>query len=163
MRRHPRKGNRWIKDKYFKTSANRHWIFAVEDRGRLYPDGKPYRVSLSRASDVPIRRHIRIRSEANPFDPKFETYFEERSTSKMRDNVRGKKRLLTLWVHQGGLCSICHQKITGDMQWAIHYISRRVDGGKDNVSNLKLTHLSCHRMVHSQSLDVVEPAATGCL
>ncbi len=81
-RRHPKKCSRWIRDKYFKTSGNRRWIFAVEDKKRIYPDGKPHRVLLFRASDVPIRRHIRIRAEANPFDPQFEAYFEERSTSK---------------------------------------------------------------------------------
>lgn len=162
-RRHPKKSSQWIKDKYFKTFGNRRWIFAVADEKRFYPDGKPFRVSLFRASNVPIRRHIRIRAEANPFDPKFETYFEERSTSKMRANLRGKKRLLGLWLHQGGLCPVCYQKITGDMQWALHYINPKIAGGSDNVSNLILTHLSCHRKVHSQSLEVVEPAATNCL
>ncbi|MFI5295262.1 MAG: group II intron reverse transcriptase/maturase [Thermodesulfovibrionales bacterium] len=148
-RRHPKKSSRWIKDKYFKTVGNRRWRFAADDRERLYPDGKPYRVSLSLASGVPIQRHRRIRSEANPFDPKFETYFEKRSISKLRDNLKGAKRLWKLWLHQGGLCPICHQKITGDMQWDIHYINHKADGGKGNVSNLILTHASCHRMVHS--------------
>lgn len=149
-RRHPEKGPLWIKSRYFKTEGNRSWIFAAEDEERVYPDGKPYRVSLFRASTVPIKRHIRIRSEANPFDPRFETYFEERSTSKMRNNLQRSKRLFSLWLHQGGLCPICHQKITSDMQCDIHYISRKVDGGKDNGSNLVLTHLDCHRKVHSQ-------------
>jgi RNA-directed DNA polymerase len=40
---------------------------------------------------VSIKWHINIRGEANPFDPKFETYFEERMTSKMRDTPKGKK------------------------------------------------------------------------
>ncbi|MGO9611406.1 MAG: HNH endonuclease [Dissulfurispiraceae bacterium] len=68
---------------------------------------------------------------------------------KIRDNLKGAKRLWGLWLHQGGLCPICHQKITGDMQWDIHYINRKTDGGKGTVSNLILTHASCHRMVHS--------------
>jgi RNA-directed DNA polymerase len=70
-------------------------MFAADDRERLYPDGKPYRVSLSLAVDVPIQRHIRIRSEANPFDPRFETYFEKRSISKLRANLKGVKRSLS--------------------------------------------------------------------
>jgi RNA-directed DNA polymerase len=83
-RRHPKKGSVWIKEKYFKTKGHRHWIFATEDREKSYPNGKPLMVSLFYASDTPIKRHIKIRGEANPFDPQFKTYFEERATSKLR-------------------------------------------------------------------------------
>ena len=90
-RRHPNKSLVWIKEKYFKTAENRGWIFASEDRVNLYPTGKPKVFSLFYASDTPIKRHIKIRSEANPFDPQFETYFEVRSTSKMRDTLARRK------------------------------------------------------------------------
>ena len=104
-RRHPDKSPVWITKKYFKTAGNRNWVFAAEDRERLYPNGKPYVVSLCRASDMPIKWHIKIKSEANPFDPQFETYFEERSTSKMRDTLKGNKRFLSL-THDH-----CHRKV----------------------------------------------------
>jgi len=154
-RRHPDKSSIWIKKKYFKTDGNRNWIFAAEDPERLHPNGKPYRVSLVRASHVPIKRHVKIKGEANPFDPKFETYFEERSTSKMRDTLKGSKRLLSLWLNQGGICPICRQPITAEMQRSLHHITRKVEGGNDNVSNLRLTHHHCHRKVHSRKLEVV--------
>jgi RNA-directed DNA polymerase len=154
-RRHPDKSPVWITKKYFKTVGSRNWAFAVEDREKLYPNGKPLVISLFRASDTPIKRHIKIRGEANPFDPKFETYFEERSTSKMRDNLKGNKRFLSLWLNQGGNCSICRQKITADMQWSLHRIACKVEGGNDNVSNLRLTHHHCHRKVHCRKLEVV--------
>ena len=87
-RRHPRKGTVWIKEKYFKTKGHRHWIFATEDSETLFPSGKPPVISLFCASGVPIKRHIKIRGAANPFDPHFKTYFEERSTSKLRDKLK---------------------------------------------------------------------------
>ena len=87
-RRHPEKRTVWIKEKYFKTKGHRHWIFATEDSEKLCPNGKPLVISLFCASDVPIKRHIKIRGEANPFDPQFKTYFEERSTSKLRDKLK---------------------------------------------------------------------------
>ena len=31
------------------------------------------------AGDTPIRRHIKIRQSANPFDPQWRTYFQERA------------------------------------------------------------------------------------
>ena len=94
-RRYPDKSPVWITKKYFRTAGNRNWVFAAEDMEKLYPNGKPYVVSLSRASDMPIKRHMKIKGEANPFDLKFVTYFEERSTSKMRDTLKGSKKFLT--------------------------------------------------------------------
>jgi len=159
QRRHPGKSRVWIRKKYFKTGRNRGWVFAADDPEKLYPNGKPCVVSLSRASDVPIKRHIKIRGEANPFDPQFETYFEERMTSKMRANLKGSKRMLTLWLTQGGICPMCCQKLTDDMQWGLHYIIRKLEGGSSNLSNLRLMHHHCHRQLHGQKFDVVEPAA----
>ncbi len=58
-RRHPDKSPVWIKKKYFKTTGNRNWVFVVaEDREKLYPDGKPFAISLFRASDIPIKREF---------------------------------------------------------------------------------------------------------
>ncbi len=90
-RRHPEKRTVWIKEKYFKTTGHRHWIFATEDSEKLPSKGKPMVMSLLCASDTPIKRHIKIRGEANPFDPQFKTYFEERSTSNLRDRLTRRK------------------------------------------------------------------------
>jgi len=87
-RRHPEKRTVWIKEKYFKTTGHRHWVFATEDSEQSCLNGKPLMTSLFYASDTPIKRHIKIRGEANPFDPQFNTYFEERSTSKLRDKLK---------------------------------------------------------------------------
>ena len=162
-RRHPDKSPFWIKEKYFKTVGNRNWVFAADDPERSNPDGKPYVASLFWASDVPIKRHIKIIGAANPFDPKFETYFEERMTSKMRAKLEGNKRLLRLWLNQGGNCPVCRQNITDDTQWRLHYIVPKVDGGRSNVSNLRLMHHCCHKKVHARKLEVVKPAAESGL
>jgi RNA-directed DNA polymerase len=162
-RRHPDKSPLWIKEKYFKTVGNRNWVFAADDPGKSYSDGKPYVVSLLWASDIPIKRHIKIIGEANPFDPEFETYFEERMTSKMRDNLKGNKRLLSLWLKQGGNCPICRQKITSDVKWILHYVVRTIEGGRNKLSNLRLAHHDCHRKAHACKLKVVKPAAESGL
>jgi hypothetical protein len=41
-------------------------------------------------------------------------------------------------------------------------IVRKVEGGRSNVSNLRLTHHYCHRKIHAQ-MEVVEPAAESSL
>jgi RNA-directed DNA polymerase len=40
-------------------------------------------VWLYRAKSTPIKRHIKVKGEANPYDPVYETYFEDREGSHM--------------------------------------------------------------------------------
>ena len=39
-------------------------------------------VELFRTSDLPIRYHVKIRSEANPYDPAYREYFETRDSKR---------------------------------------------------------------------------------
>lgn len=73
IKRHPNKGARWVKAKYFKTRGTRNWVFAAKDE----KEGKK-EVRLVSESDIPIRRHIKIKADANPHDPRWEQYFEAR-------------------------------------------------------------------------------------
>jgi len=47
--------------------------------GEQTSDGKPVWRRLVYASDTKIRRHIKIRQTANPFDPQWRAYFKERA------------------------------------------------------------------------------------
>jgi RNA-directed DNA polymerase len=74
-RRHPTKGNGWVRQKYFRTGPSQEWIFSAPTRKR---DGTWGYLDLFRASSVPIRRHVKIRAEATEFDPAYEAYFRDR-------------------------------------------------------------------------------------
>jgi RNA-directed DNA polymerase len=65
-RRHPNKPRHWVKSKYYQSTDQRHWVFCGTALGR---EGKPYRVRLFCAADVAIKRHVKIKGEANPYDP----------------------------------------------------------------------------------------------
>jgi RNA-directed DNA polymerase len=156
-RRHPMKNRSWIKARYFKTVNTRNWVFAAETDER-FPDGNPKLVTLRKATDTPIRRHIPIRMAANPFDPQWETYFEDRLGWKMKGNLTGQVKWLRLWWSQDKECPICNEKITEDTGWNIHHILPKSEGGKDILSNLVMLHPNCHRQVHSQKLIIAKPA-----
>jgi len=81
MRRHPTKGAGWVRQKYFHAEGDRNWVFAAEAK----VNGSTQRLRLFRALTIPIVRHVKIRGTANPFDPAWEPYFDQRRTAKDSD------------------------------------------------------------------------------
>ncbi len=149
-RRHPKKGKTWIKEKYFKTIGNRNWSFFGNDKG-----GQS--VELATMSAIPIERHIKIQADANPYDPKYEQYFEKRLYVKMTKGSVGKTKLARLWVQQKGICPVCKTRIDDVGNINIHHLLEKAKGGKDINSNLVILHPNCHRNVHSRKLEVSKP------
>jgi RNA-directed DNA polymerase len=81
FRRHSRKSKGWVLEKYFKSENNRKWVF----KDIYEENGEKQVFILKKFADIPITRHVKIKSDANPFDPKWDAYFEYRSrkTSKV--------------------------------------------------------------------------------
>jgi RNA-directed DNA polymerase len=102
-RRHPKKGLRWLKQKYFERHQDRDWSFFGET---CDDEGQPNKVCLSRAVSTPIQRHVKVKGEANPYDPTCETYFEKREADHMQDTFRGTRTLRFLWYEQRGCCPV---------------------------------------------------------
>jgi RNA-directed DNA polymerase len=100
-RRHPEKGARWVKDKYFKSKGTRNWVFAATEKEE---DGTSKEFILLKESDTPIKRHIKIKAAANPHAPQWEPYFESRWGKKMLYSTRGRRKLYRVWQRQDGLC-----------------------------------------------------------
>lgn len=153
-RRHPNKPRHWVKSKYFQSTDQRHWVFCGTALGR---EGKPDRVRLFCAADVAIKRHVKIKGEANPYDPAWERYFEQRLDVKMVDDLKGRRQLLHLWREQDGCCPVCQQKITKLTGWHNHHLVWRSHGGSDTAKNRVLLHPDCHRQVHNLGLTVTKP------
>ncbi|MGP9715887.1 group II intron maturase-specific domain-containing protein, partial [Psychrobacter sp. AOP22-C1-22] len=148
-RRHPKKSSTWVKNKYFHTYGSRNWVFSAEilKTGLNTPNKWLRLVNLT---SISIQRHIKIKGDANPFDPTWEDYFDKRLMSLMKKSLKGKAKLTSIWKNQEGNCPICNLKIAQDEKWDIHHKIRKVDGGSDNVTNLVMLHLNCHRQTHSQ-------------
>jgi len=136
VRRHPNKGKRWIKQRYFVRSKGRDWRFAEKDK------------ILPVLSEFRKRTHIKVRSEANPYDPAFEEYFSRRLARKMDQTLDGRRKLRWLWWWQEGLCPNCLQKITRETGWHLHHRIKRTQGGTNATSNLLLLHPNCHNQLH---------------
>lgn len=74
-RRHPKKGLRWVKKKYFRTQLNDNWTFFSKI---VNGKGESALLDLFKARTVPIRRYVKLRAEANPYDPNYRDYFNQR-------------------------------------------------------------------------------------
>lgn len=136
-RRHPTKGKRWIKQRYFRCIKGRQWRFA--DKDKLLPV----------LGDYKLHNHIKIRSEANPYDPQHDEYFSKRLAQRMERTLEGRRKLRWLWWWQEGLCPVCDRKITRETGWHLHHIVKRSERGSDKLTNLVLLHPDCHRQHHA--------------
>jgi RNA-directed DNA polymerase len=72
--RHPKKGLRWIKSKYFERVGTRDWWFFGKDAGN-----KTSHYRLFHASSIRIVRHVQVKSDLNPYDPSWAKYLAQRS------------------------------------------------------------------------------------
>jgi RNA-directed DNA polymerase len=79
-RRHPSKSVAWRQKRYFRSEGNRHWVFSASVQN--HPQGDVRRLDLFRAAGIPITRHVKIRSEATPYDPAFSDYLATRKRSR---------------------------------------------------------------------------------
>ena len=73
-RQHPRKGLEWLRKRYFRSVGHHHWIITAAtwkaDSSVSYSD-------LFQASNVSIRRHVKVQQAATAFDPTFREYFQK--------------------------------------------------------------------------------------
>lgn len=79
-RRHPNKGTKWVVRKYFLPENSCQWRF----QGVWHVNGLTTREYLSQLAQIPIRRHIKIRSEATPYDPVYADYWQSRKENQGR-------------------------------------------------------------------------------
>jgi RNA-directed DNA polymerase len=155
-RRHRGKSARWVKTKYFTRPGDTRWRFRGTVRDH---DGCLDTVLLYHARSLTIRRHVKIRGTANPYDPAWELYFEERLATQMASSLTGRGTARYLWIAQGGRCLVCGRPLTLEDGWHVHHLLWRSHGGTDEIDNLVLLHPNCHRQVHSEGL-VVEKTAS---
>ena len=72
-RKHSNKSRGWLKRKYF--SAAGPGVFSTRNKTG---SGESRVLALYRIAKTVIERHIKVRGEANPYDPQYTEYFERR-------------------------------------------------------------------------------------
>lgn len=150
-RRHRKKSPRWIKETYFPREGDRDWVFSGYQSDRK---GQAEAVTLMEAAKVRIIRHVKIRGEANPYDPAWEMYLESRAAWKMDHTLAGRSLVGYIWKGQEGRCAGCGERLRNEQKpWHLHHRVWRCRGGGDGADNLELLHANCHRQIHVKAKD----------
>ncbi|TDX32930.1 RNA-directed DNA polymerase [Modicisalibacter xianhensis] len=144
QRRHPNKGKRWIKARYWSRKGSREWVFCEGEHKLFYLSG------------VKCNRHVKIKSDANLYDPADEEYYERLVKRQMAANSVPK--LNRIWRAQNGECPVCNQPITTQTEWQVHHKVWKTMGGSDAQDNLVILHDNCHRQVHARNCTSWPPA-----
>jgi RNA-directed DNA polymerase len=150
-KRHRSKSWKWIKKKYFQCAGDRDGVFTgvIVDR-----KGKGWPIRLMQAAGVKVLRWVKIRSDANPYDPAWEPYLEARLTWKRGHTLAGRSGIEYLWKVQGGKCVVCGQWLRVQEQpLHMHHRRWRCYGGQETFDNLELLHDNCHRQIHARQRD----------
>ena len=143
-RLHKNKGKRWVMKRYWRTIGNRRWTFASEGTNRK---GKNTVFYLFRASDVNVKRHIKILNVANPYDLEWEPYYERRAFLQSLSKTFGQAR--SVLRQQEGRCPVCKQMLDGTpADFHLHHIIPVARGGSDCLNNLVFLHPLCHQQLH---------------
>lgn len=140
-RRHSKKGKRWIADKYWHVSEGKGWHFASYFKKS---NGKQDNLKLKLLSSICFVQYTQIKGDANPFDPEYDKYFDQRETQKMLVTLKGRDSLLYLWKKQNRKCPLCGMPIDRILPWNV---TEKVVNGKIQRS---LVHDKCYKQFRKQ-------------
>jgi RNA-directed DNA polymerase len=132
-RRHPNKTGGWCFKRYWQRRNNRNH----------FGDGTNW---LTKYTDTPIKRHVKIRSDKSPYDGDW-IYWALRLS---RDPTRP-TRVIRLLKRENGGCIWCGLRFTAEDVMEVHHW----DGDRTNhrYVNLALLHGHCHDQIHGNGTD----------
>lgn len=89
LRRHPNKGKKWVKNRYFTMSHGRRWRFYASC---LTSYGERFDLAVANITTIPIKRHVKVKGAASPDDPALNEYWELRKTQNTLNGGATKSR-----------------------------------------------------------------------
>ena len=129
------KTGRWIAARYCPHPGGESWRFTDSVSGE--------QIIRVREAVTP-QRHIKVKGDANPFDPAWEAYFQPRDRQRTRPaSSPGRAKILR---EQNGRCPVCRQ--VSQCEEALELPHRDGHHQNSRLVNLVFLHPTCHRQVH---------------
>ena len=141
-RRHPKKSQTWVMDKYWKRVKDDKWVFKSTGR---------YEAELLKHSKVKIIRHIKIKGDSSPYNGDT-LYWGER----MSNHPEMKKSVANLLKKQNGKCNWCGLPFQEVDKLENDHITPVKAGGNHKLENRQLLHKHCHDIKTKSDLKVIK-------
>ena len=132
VKRHPNKGRKWVKSKYFRTIGGDKWTFATPREG-----SNP--MVLIKHSQTAIVRHVKVKGDKSPYDGDL-IYW----SSRMGKHPEMPKRTASLLKKQKGKCAHCGLFFRDGDLLEVDHIVPHSKGGENEYKNYQLLHRHCH-------------------
>jgi len=130
IKRHRKKGRKWVKFKYFRTIGGDNWTFATSGINPMV---------LIKHSQTAIVRHIKVKGDKSPYDGDL-IYW----SSRMGKHPEMPKRTASLLKKQKGKCAHCGLFFRDGDLLEVDHIVPKSKGGKNEYKNCQLLHRHCH-------------------
>lgn len=147
-RRHPNKGKKWVKNRYFHHIEGNDWTFATwgtDSRGRRKFS------SLCNISKIPIIRHIKVTGNYSPDNPELKIYWEKRIGKQGKNYWAKGSKYEQIAKTQNYRCPICGDFLFNGERIETHHIIPVAKGGLNDQENLMHLHEMCHKQVHNKT------------
>lgn len=141
-KRHPNKGKKWVRRRYWKTIKNDNWVFASTRDGK-----NPFQLLKHTGLPAGIK-YAKVKSALSPFNGD-DLYWANRLGDKYKTIDLQKARLLK---KQKGKCQYCGATFKPNDQLEKHHTKHKSKGGKNTDQNLALVHLHCHDALHAKEI-----------
>jgi RNA-directed DNA polymerase len=140
-RRHPNKGRKWVKNRYFTKTFYRSWDFITRNK-----DDKKVSIHWHMKTNAGLGSFIKVQEGRSYYDGD-RAYWGTR-LKKGYDNISpSKAKMLS---KQNGRCGHCKGLFHNDDLLEAHHIVAKMVDGKDVYSNLTLLHRHCHDQLHAK-------------
>jgi RNA-directed DNA polymerase len=147
-KRHPRKGKKWIAEKYFMPPKGKRWTFYTRVANR---NGHKSLLRLVQLSDIPIERHIKVRGTVSPDDPELTDYWKKRQTRYGKAYWGKGSKLRQVAENQAWRCPVCSEHLHNGEELQTHHRKQVQEGGSNQAENLIHLHRVCHQQLHQMS------------
>jgi len=147
-RRHPNKGRRWVKERYFPQRGHRRWVFAATTELRR---GRKGTVSLYHLPSMPIARHVKVAGRHSPDDPALRRYWADRNARHGKVRYATDPTKQAVGTQQRWQCPVCHGPLFNGEPVDMHHRQPVSQGGTHARANLELRHEACHYNAHGRN------------
>lgn len=131
-KRHPKMSKFKLKDKYWHQVGRKNWVFGVKVKDEVV-------TTIQLHSNIPIKRHVKVKGKASPFDGNLIYWATRTGKSIMIPPI--KARLIR---EQKGKCGLCGDFLLPDDIIERDHILPKALGGKNIRKNVHAVHRYCH-------------------